>query len=174
MQNVICKAMLLLASIYPGFHLMSQISLSPQVVSAGGNDFQNAQFQLTYTIGEMSAVSTLSAGNAIATQGFNQPDKFTVAFVDGPDAWGNGIALFPNPAVNNVLIQFEEGLNSHFRIEITDQAGRLICPARYFNSASSSENVSIQVNQLAAGIYLANICEIAGVGCKTIRFTKLP
>lgn len=174
MQNVICKSIFLIASIYPGFHLMSQTSVSPQVISTGGKDFQNAQFQLTYTIGEMSAVSTLSADNAILTQGFNQPDKFTAAFVDGPAAWGNEISLFPNPAVNTILIQFEEGLNSHFRIEITDQLGRLVCPARYFNSTSSSENVGIHVNQLAAGVYIANICEIEGVGCKTIRFTKLP
>jgi hypothetical protein len=165
--------MLLLASFYSGLHLRSQISLSPQVLSAGGKDFQNTQFQLTYTIGEMSAVSTLSAGSSIATQGFNQPDKFTIASVEGPE-WGNGIVLYPNPAINAVIIQYDETLNASLRIEILDQTGRLVCPAESIPRGFASGSIRFAVNQLAAGIYTANICLLDEIACKTIRFTKLP
>lgn len=173
MQNVIWKSLLLLAAISAGLPLKSQISLSPQVLSSGGKDFQNAQFQLTYTIGEMSAVSTLSAGNSIATQGFNQPDKFTVAFVDEPE-WGYGISLFPNPAVNSVQIEFGEGINSPFQIEIVDQTGRRVCPTQFINTQSTSKTIHFNIRPLASGIYTANICAMDGFTCKSIRFTKMP
>jgi hypothetical protein len=173
MKNVALKKLLLLVGIISVQHLYSQTTLSPQVLSAAGEDFKNNQFQLTYTIGELSAVSTLSAANAIATQGFNQPDKFTVAFLDEPGL-GNGVNLFPNPAATQILIDFEHDVRSTLRIEILDASGRLVQPAILINNQALQDLVAIPVNNLAAGIYSVSICPVGDGQCTSLRFTKLP
>ncbi len=172
MKNAALKK-LLLAGMISVQLLSAQTPFSPQVLSTSGGDFKNTQFQLTYTIGEMSAVSTLSAGNAIATQGFNQPDKFTVAFIDEPGLV-NGINLFPNPAATEILIDFEQDVRSALRIEIFDASGRLVQPAILINNQAIQELVAIPVNNLAAGIYSVNICPVDEGQCTSLRFTKLP
>jgi hypothetical protein len=173
MRNVDLLKLLLLAVIISVQHLTAQTTLSPQVLSTSGRDFKNAQFQLTYTIGEISAVSTLSAGNAIATQGFNQPDKFTIAFVDDP-GFGIGVNLFPNPAATQILIDFERVVRSGLRIAIFDAGGRQAQPPILINKQAAQDLVAIPVNTLAAGVYSVSICPIDEGQCTSLRFTKLP
>jgi hypothetical protein len=173
MNNGTSKNMLLFAGFFSALIADAQVSVAPQVLSSGGKDFQNAQFQLTYTIGELSAVSTLSNGNSIATQGFNQPDKFTIAFVE-ENEWAEGLILYPNPAANQVTIDFDATQNTNLRIEILDQTGRLVLPSRWIASSVLQQSVSIPIQHLAAGVYTAAIWCSKNEQCKTIRFTKLP
>jgi hypothetical protein len=118
-------------------------------------------------------VSTLSNGNSIATQGFNQPDKFTIAFIE-ENEWAEGLILYPNPAATQIIIDFDATQNTDLHIEILDQTGRLVLPSRWIASSVLQQSVSIPIQHLAAGVYTAAIWCSKNEECKTIRFTKLP
>ena len=59
----------------------------------------------------------LSNGNSIATQGFNQPDKLTIAFVEENEG-AEELNLYPNPAATQIIIDFDAKQNTNLRIEI--------------------------------------------------------
>ncbi|MBN2174991.1 MAG: hypothetical protein JW731_12730 [Bacteroidales bacterium] len=70
---------LLLVLLIPVF-VISQ-SVSPQVVSSAGDFFEGTNVSLSWTLGEI-ATETLSNGNVILTQGFQQPFSVILAGID--------------------------------------------------------------------------------------------
>jgi hypothetical protein len=149
----------------------AQISLSPQVYSAAGTVFQNSQFHITYTIGEMSCVSTVSSGNSILTQGFNQPDKFTVANIEvtsGSWIW----SVFPNPADQEILIRFNAPFEKKLTLKIIDAIGRLVLPEEHFTHSGAEWIKSIDVSSFASGLYYVHLSSVEGEINQIIPFTR--
>jgi hypothetical protein len=74
------------------------------------------------------------------------------------------VAVFPNPT-NNILTVEGVALND-YTLTVVDVQGRIIA-----SNAYSVSNNSIDVSQLASGVYLLNI-ENGSNSAKTIRFVK--
>jgi hypothetical protein len=149
----------------------AQISLSPQVYSTAGTVFQNNQFHITYTVGEMSCVSTVSSGNSILTQGFNQPDKFTVASIQstsGPWVW----SVFPNPADQELLVRFNAPFEKKLFLKIVDALGRLVLPEEKFLHSGAEWIKSIDVSAFASGVYFVHLSSAEGEINQIIPFTR--
>ena len=53
-------------------------STTPTVVASSGGFFSNTAGMLSFTVGELAAVTTLSSPNNYLTQGFQQPSDFGV------------------------------------------------------------------------------------------------
>ena len=85
MKNLICFTTFLLIT----SHLFAQ-SIERDVVASSGDYFENANGSLSWTLGEL-ATETYISGNAILTQGFQQPGDMLQGFaldlkvlLDGP------------------------------------------------------------------------------------------
>lgn len=86
---------LLYVSVLIPVMMMAQ-SVSPEVVSASGDYFDNGNVSLSWTLGEI-ATETYSNGNVILTQGFQQPfgisiqgiDLNVLVYLEGPFQNGN-------------------------------------------------------------------------------------
>ena len=147
------------------------IVLAPEVISSQGQHFQNAQFEISWTVGEMSAVSTLSSGNNIFTQGFHQPDKFTIAFTeDMMAAWSAG--LYPNPADAYVTLSLNAVNNEEMVVEILDAAGKLVRSPRKLQVFPGQQKIDFPLTDFASGIYLLRLTTVDGKRQRSYRFNK--
>lgn len=147
------------------------IILAPQVIASQGQHFQNAQFELSWTIGEMSAVSTISGGNNTFTQGFHQPDKFTIAFTEDIMAsWSAG--LYPNPADAYVTLSLNAVNNEEMVIEILDAAGRLVRSPQKLQVMPGQQQIDFPLTDVASGIYLLRLTTADGKYQRSYRFNK--
>ena len=78
---------------------------------------------------------------------------------------GNKLAIkvYPNPSNNQFVVELNNGLNKV--IELTDITGRLI-----LSSASTSDNVIVNISNLTAGIYYVKV--ISNVNYEVIKVVK--
>ncbi|MEZ5072805.1 MAG: hypothetical protein R2751_18085 [Bacteroidales bacterium] len=105
-------------------HLSGQTELTPSVVASAGGYAEGSNFSISWTLGEL-AVSTLTGGNLILTQGFQQPLAMSTG--TGPViAELSNISVFPNPVEEMIHIRFDLNLTSDYRIEIQDVTGRIL------------------------------------------------
>ncbi len=147
------------------------IVLAPQVISSQGQHFQNAQFELSWTIGEMSAVSTISSGNSTFTQGFHQPDKFTIAFTeDLMSTWSAG--LYPNPADAYVTLSLNAVNNTEMVVEILDAAGKLVRSPQMLQVFPGQQQIDFPLTDFSSGIYLLRLTTVDGKYQRSYRFNK--
>lgn len=152
--------------------LLAQTQLSPQVFASQGNNFKNGQFEISYTIGELAAVSTLSVSSLTLTQGFHQTDKFTVAFVEDMNStWEAN--LFPNPVNDQLKLTIETSAFTELEAKIFDASGRIVAVFNNLKCLPGSIQFPISTEGFAAGAYLMRIHSKTGAFQKTLRFNKL-
>ncbi len=169
---MIKEILLTLLILFSAFqHNAQNIVLAPQVLSSQGQHFQNAQFELSWTVGEMAAVSTISSGNNIFTQGFHQPDKFTIAFTEDLMAtWSAG--LYPNPADEYVTLSLLAANNEELVVEILDAAGKLVRSPQKLQVPPGQQQINFPLSDLACGIYLLRLTTANGKYQRSYRFNK--
>jgi len=80
-------------------------TLSPQVISSGGNYGSSSVGTISYTIGQPSAVTTATSSNAILTQGFQQVDNLSTGISQVSANVLNNMLLYPNPASNLINLK---------------------------------------------------------------------
>jgi hypothetical protein len=112
-----------LMTLMPAFILAQ--SVSPQVVSPAGDYYEGTNASLSWTLGEI-ATETYTSGNAILTQGFQQPFGVTIhgidldvlVYLEGPYESGNmgtdlkDVGLIPLNQPYNVSPWFYTGTES--------------------------------------------------------------
>jgi hypothetical protein len=152
-------------------YAIAQPQLSPQVIGAAGQDFQSSQFQLTYTVGELAAVNTLTAGNSTLTQGFHQPDKFTIAWTTFPES-ELSIGLYPNPANDYIRVFWESKTAKSYELSIFDATGRLVIAPTLITTNFHSGETALPTSTLAAGSYFLKIASAEGLHTKSLPFNK--
>jgi len=114
------------------FHTKAQ-----EVISSGGDYYENADISVSWTIGE-PITETISNSSNILTQGFHQ-SKLTVS-----------ISLFPNPTQDFVNLKVGDYANLTFQLYSFN--GKLIQTNKLF-----SENTEIKMNSLSASAYFLKI-----------------
>lgn len=149
-----------------------QTQLSPQVYSSQGGNFSNAQFGISYTIGEMSSVSTITSGGTTLTQGFQQPDKYQIAIVESVDASWDA-SVYPNPADEQLTLQLSTEMHLEFVIDLFDAAGKKVMDTRTLNQIPGTKTYTVETAQLAAGAYLLRMTSKDGKHQRSFRITKM-
>ena len=120
-------------------------SLSPTVVASAGNHASAGNVQLSYTVGEV-AVTTLSGGSNILTQGFNQPIEVSTGITEG--VFEGSIKVYPNPAAHELHIEANTSSEA-IAVVLTDMNGRVAITTTISGEATEVINVA----QLAAAPY---------------------
>lgn len=133
-------------------------SLSPQVISStGGFSNNGGNGSLSYTVGEMTMVQTFSSGNVILTQGFQQPNDFTVGLLDiTKDDFGSFV-MYPNPAVDNMSYAFTFPESGNVKVAVVNNIGQTMSDV--YNSAYTNGKTveTLNVTNYAAGVYFMNL-----------------
>lgn len=101
----------------------AQITLEPSVIASGGEYAETETMSLSWTLGEL-AITTLSGGDMILTQGFQQPIDFGTGI--GAEELNWQITAYPNPVSDALFIRFDIDMTREFWIEVQDVTGRVI------------------------------------------------
>lgn len=127
----------------------SQLVLVRQVTASSGGSGIIGGIHFDYTIGE-AAISPLSAGPILLTQGFQQPEILPPLAPGGNPILD--FSLFPNPALTTFKIQFSLLTNATVTFLLMNTAGQVIYQD-VRNYAPGKVVIPTSVDKLAAGIY---------------------
>ena len=141
-------------------------TLERQVIASAGSSV-TSPLQLDYTVGEI-AVTTVTAGSTVFTQGFQQP-----YFVVIP---GNNIfpylIIYPNPARGDALARFILPAPSAMNISIYNVAGQLITREK-INYTGGEMQYVIKSGRFIAGSYFIHFALSDGSATVAKQLVKL-
>jgi hypothetical protein len=118
-------------------------TLTNQVVANSGNTYSSSALNIEQTTGE-SVTTTIQSGNLIVTQGFHQPNLFSVGVEEMETTL---LTLWPNPARESVTISGSK--QPIERVEIFDALGKLV--------VTHTQKNTFSVATLAAGSYVVRV-----------------
>ena len=81
-----------------------------------------------------------------------------------------GVSVYPNPATDNIAIDFNLASSSNVTIEVVDAAGKVAIARTLTSQAAGKANVSFETSALNSGVYFVNISTEAGKA--TQKFIK--
>jgi hypothetical protein len=129
-------------------------SFDPYVIGSSGTFASSASGSMAWTVGEVMTKTYSSAGNFF-TQGFHQP--VDTVFIDViADISTQNISIFPNPVVDNLVIDFSSS-SGNYSIEIINMQGQLL---RTETVSSGQKRLGISFYNFANGVYLLNIVNV--------------
>ncbi len=140
------------------------ISMAQKVISAQGGSYSNFYGKLDFTVGEL-VIRTLDNGSNSLTQGFHQTHLVVSSIQDL--AHELNVRIYPNPVMYQLTVKFSE-LQYGKRIEILDLNGKLVKTQRL-----TAMETTINVQELAAGVYLLRLINKEGQYLKTYQIHKL-
>jgi hypothetical protein len=133
--------------------LHAQVFLAPSVVASGGGSYEGENFSISWTIGEV-AVTTLTGGDLILTQGFQQPFDSNVGIGDKGVNWG--ISVYPNPVADELRVRFDTEGPGDFITELQDVTGRLISQQQH-SQVFPGDVILINTSGYTSGIYFLKV-----------------
>jgi len=132
---------------------VAQVELSPTVLSAAGGYSNNGEISLSWTLGEL-AVTTLSGGNMIMTQGFQQPVDKVVGIRQNKMEWD--ISVYPNPVRDELQVRFNIKKSGDFIVEVQDVSGRLIRQQLY-KQVKPGDLIKLNTSAFTEGLYFIKL-----------------
>ena len=120
----------------------------PNILSMTSSD-QGSQFYYYFYDWKVSTMPTACLGNMIPV---------LVDVVTGMNDANNveGLELFPNPTADVLFVKAGTAVNSSVQLSFTDVAGRLV-QQNSFNNLSVGQNQSINISNLAKGVYFVKV-----------------
>lgn len=134
---------------------VSAQSISPSVLNATGGSQSVGPNTFEWSVGEMTLVSTASAGSIIVTQGLLQP-------IQAPSAIGNttmnaeDLSVFPVPASSVVHIRPAFKRGGKLGLLLLDATGRTVLRSEAVLK-TGNEMQQLDINAVANGTYVLNI-----------------
>jgi hypothetical protein len=132
-------------------------TLSPTVISTGGNYSSQGGTSLSSTIGEMSAIQTLSSGNVILTQGFQQPNDIVNGLLDIEKEADGSFSVYPNPAQNKLWFGYEFTQTGKVEVSMFNIAGQKMNFTLSETYESGKLVHSFDCSAYAAGAYILSV-----------------
>lgn len=154
-----------------GYGFAQDINLSPEVYSSGGELYSGSDFEISYTIGELAAVTTISSANLALTQGFHQPDKFTIILIDPLESL-LGAELYPNPSSDLAQVKISSDRYYDLNMSLFDVTGKEILN-KSLKHSPGDQIINLPIKELSAGTYLVRIITEDGEVAKTLRLNKI-
>ena len=131
--------------------LLSGLAFGQQNTVASGGEASGSGGSVSYSVGQIDYISA-SGANGNINQGVQQPfEIFSVGIEE--IQFDINVSLFPNPAVDQVVISIEALENyKNPSFKLTDEQGRVIR-----QGTINSNETSVQVNDLANACYYLNV-----------------
>ncbi|RQP15349.1 T9SS type A sorting domain-containing protein [Parapedobacter defluvii] len=146
MKRALVTSVFFLSSILIGF---SQ-ELIRQVVASSGNEATVGYSIFQYTIGE-PIVATLSVGNLLLTQGFEQPE--VAGPTKAPEApFVSDLIVYPNPASDQVNLEFDLRQDGRVVFMLVNNAGQVVF-SKAIQMLSGRLTYTLSLSRYASGLY---------------------
>jgi hypothetical protein len=140
-----------------------------QVISSSGGYSTTTNYSISWTLGE-PVISTLTSGNLMLTQGFQQGNLFGTD-VPNPDFNHFKFKMYPNPAINKVYFEVDnQEAKGSFIVEIYDVTGRKMMNEN-LGVFNNQELKDLSVTTLKAGIYFVKV-KIGSFNSDVIKLVK--
>ena len=125
----------------------------PSTLNASGATVNKGYYSFDWSIGESTAVSTLTNGNLMVTQGVLQYHSGNVVDKNVGMIWfPNEVKLFPNPVRNILEINFKHLVPGSLHFELFNNAGQLLWQKdALYNGVSLIEKLNM--SGMPAGTY---------------------
>ena len=136
-------------------------SASPNVFNASGKTVKTKTVELSWSIGEM-AITTLSAGGNIVTEGFLQPDVVSTSAIEEVNL-SNGISCFPNPV--HSILYIRQSIDVIGFVSVFDALGNRVYDQKFTDGV-------IDMSLLRPGFYFINITRNDGQDVHTFKIVK--
>lgn len=147
------KKTLLIAFCVFGFGTAFCQSTKPEIISASGDYFTNANATLSWTIGECITETYSSSGN-ILTQGFQQ-SKYLITAVDKVAKNNLKINIFPNPSSDFINVAFDNNLKEQsYTLKLFDMQGKELLTQKI-----NTNQTRLAMKQYATGVYFLKITD---------------
>ena len=137
--------------------MSAQVQILNSVVASAGNYSSNGSISLSWTLGEV-AVTTISAGNLMLNQGFQQPWETIIGGtpINEPEInWS--VKAFPNPVQDMLNVEFKlDKQEDRFSMEIMDITGKKL----FVKDAEMIQNeqvIQLDFTQYKEGIYILRV-----------------
>ena len=149
----------------------AQLTIERQVVSSTGASLSAGNLSMDITVGE-AIIQTLSAGNLVLTQGFQQGELNPNVGIDYVQDLQVGYLVYPNPTNRNLTIRLDTDEMISLRTSVCDMHGRDLGIIHHFHGKGRMEH-QLSLEALAAGMYVLHIHNKNGLILKSIKVQKL-
>jgi hypothetical protein len=146
--------------------------LTPTVIASTGGFTSNVNNSFSYTVGEMTMVETISAGNHILTQGFQQPNDHVLSLIGITQDEPGSFVVYPNPAVDNTWLGFTLPEAGRVTIVMYDAAGQKVADIYTSNYESGKIVTQANTSLYAAGTYFMTMTFVSSFEGKTHLITQ--
>ncbi len=153
-----------------GAGLVQAQSLTPTVIASAGGYASGGNVSLSWTLGEL-AVTTLSSGNFMLTQGFQQPWELDISNAIDDPSYDWAILSYPNPVHDQLNLKFKVEKVLDYNVEITDLTGKTLHLQKVENVTPGQE-VDIDFSPYPQGLYLVKITSTDRKYQRTVRVQK--
>ena len=128
--------------------------LSPTVLASAGSYVIAGGNSFSYTVGEMAAIQTYTAGTVTLTQGFQQPNDILIGILDIEKDANGSFSIYPVPATDRMWFGYEYDERGHIDVAMYDVTGRKLDFAWSEKYESGKVVHSLDCSAYAAGHYL--------------------
>ncbi len=143
--------------------------LSHQVMVPAAGIASTGAVNYSQTVGE-TAIEIIGASGFVFTQGFQQPG---IKFSHETAPEGNGVDVYPNPAIDFVNVKFFGDVSRKFTIDIINIAGTIMRSSSIYFITSYYYIQQLEISSLKKGFYFVKIVSDDGVINRVFKIEKL-
>ncbi|PZF71330.1 T9SS type A sorting domain-containing protein [Taibaiella soli] len=130
-------------------------SIQPTVLNAASGSATVSGNDVEWSVGEMTAVATVSNSGIVITQGFLQPAE-TPTNVASQQMITSHVQLYPNPADAFVIVQSNFPDAGKLKMVLTDVAGKVLL-VQEAKVGGGIQKAEVPVANLAMGNYMLQL-----------------
>jgi hypothetical protein len=161
------KVLMLLILASRGIAFSQQLSHQVMVPAAG--IAVSGQLNYSQTIGE-TAIEIIGCSGFEFTQGFQQPG---IKNYSEPIPQGNGVDVYPNPAINFISVKLFGDVARKFRIDVINISGRIVSSEAINFITRYHYIMQIEAGNLLRGLYFVRVVSEDGLISRTFKIEKI-
>ena len=146
-------------------------TLTPTIVSSSGGYYTSVNGALSFTVAEMTMVQTFTSSGNILTQGFQQPEDYTVGIPETQEI-SEDFLIYPNPTNGNFVLSYLNNDNSETTIRIYNLAEQVVMVKQVSLSAGLN-TVNFDISSFSQGMYILELAMINSKGEKKTTYHKI-
>lgn len=143
--------------------------LSQQVLVPAAGVVASGSFNYSQTIGE-TAIEIIGSSGFVFTQGFQQPG-IKISPEKAPP--GNGVDVYPNPAIDFITVKFFGDIARKFRIDVISITGTIVSSGAIEFITNYFYEQRIDFASLKRGIYFVRVVSQDGIINRTFKIEKI-
>ena len=130
-------------------------SITPDIVNSSGGTKTYGYYCFDWSVGEASAIETMSTGNIILTNGVLQPEnKLVTNFNLSCEI--DEVVVYPNPTNGRIEVDFLFTQTGRITLNFFDESGRLLS-RQQFDYFGNGQIVKTDLSRFPSSIYFLEI-----------------